>query len=73
MRPSEYGCPDRDLALVGELDRVADQVQQYLCQSTTVTVTYGKVGADLVVRASDLPVASGSTAVTTVWTTSLSE
>ena len=64
---------DSDLAAVRELDRVPDQVQQDLRQPATIAVTGGKVRPDVAVRLSDLPVASGSTAVTTVWTTSLSE
>src|SRR5712692_4274550 len=42
-RPVRCRCPDRDLALVGELDGVADQVEQDLGEPPSVPATGRKV------------------------------
>src|SRR6266700_6436270 len=46
-RPVRYRCPDRYLALVGELDGVADQVEQDLREPPSVAVTGRQVSSDL--------------------------
>ena len=41
--PSDYGRLDRDLALVGELDGVADEVEQHLHEAALVAMAYWQI------------------------------
>ena len=52
-----------DLARIGELDGIADEVEQHLRQPALVAAAGGRSGATSTLNASFLSAASGSTAL----------
>ena len=74
---TKVAAPDRgaeaDLAGVGELDRVADEVEQHLAEAPLVAPAGGEVARRLHAQGQPLRAARDSVALTTACTTSRGE